>query len=74
MNHINEGPIMMTRTEYRKPVKGPRTTCHSCGKLVDLSSKNALVETPEDGPSKTSRGVAWHQDCFNRFLDQGEEC
>jgi hypothetical protein len=52
--------------ESRHPV------CHACGRAVDFEGDNALVETFADPDSPDMNRIAWHQDCLNDFLDQGE--
>jgi hypothetical protein len=47
--------------------------CSGCGKPVDLSKNNTLIEPfKEQFPSNEGK-MAWHQQCFDRFLDEGEE-
>lgn len=51
----------------------PDLTCSGCGKPVDLNENNTLVEPfKEQSPSNEGK-MAWHQQCFDRFLDEGEE-
>jgi hypothetical protein len=48
--------------------------CPACGKPVDLGQKDVLVEMVEKLPSQHTDAIAWHQDCYDQFLEDGEEC
>ena len=48
--------------------------CPACGKPVDLGQKDVLVEMVEKPPSQHTDAIAWHQDCYDQFLEDGEEC
>jgi len=47
--------------------------CHSCGKTVNLQRDNVLVELTDDPWSYNKSTIVWHQDCYDQFLDEGEE-
>ena len=50
-------------------------SCQVCGKPVDIRQKNTLVElleTPVIRQADTT--IAWHQDCYDQYLEDGEEC
>jgi len=49
-------------------------SCHVCGKPVDLRHKNVLVETVEESITQPTHAIVWHQDCYNQYLEAGEEC
>lgn len=49
-------------------------SCHACGKPVDLRHKNVLVELLEKPATQHTDAIAWHQDCYDQYLDDGEEC
>ncbi len=46
-------------------------TCHGCRKPVDPKHERTMIERIDQVQDKES--IAWHQDCFNRFLEAGEE-
>lgn len=47
--------------------------CHACGIPIDVERDDTLVESLSDRPMHDRRTLFWHQDCFNEFLDRGEE-
>lgn len=52
----------------------PQSKCHGCGKSVYLQFQDAVMEvlaTPQPPHKQT---VVWHHDCYDDFLDRGEEC
>jgi hypothetical protein len=64
----------MSQNRSREFAQTPhRPACHGCGRPVDLENENILVETTERLRSHNKDGIVWHQDCFNTFLDEGEE-
>ena len=65
---------MMNDDIQREPFQTPpRPICHGCRKPVDPKSERALVETIDAVQSNDRKSIAWHQDCFNNFLEAGEE-
>lgn len=72
-HHNPLGSLMMNRNESRELAQNPPPACHGCGRPVNLENKNTLVETTERLWSHNKDGIVWHQDCFNNFLDEGEE-
>jgi len=52
----------------------PSPFCQVCGKPVDLRHKNVLVETVEKSITQPTEAIAWHQDCYDQYLESGEEC
>lgn len=62
----------MDHDEYRELVP-PDFTCRACGKPADLGSTNTLIEPIEHPGTPGGEGIVWHRDCFNAFLDEGEE-
>jgi hypothetical protein len=48
--------------------------CHACGKPVDLRRMNVLLEVVEKSTAQPATTIAWHLDCYERYLDDGEEC
>jgi hypothetical protein len=48
--------------------------CQGCGETVDLQHDGTLVEMPIDRPASEQDVLVWHQDCYDSFLDEGEEC
>lgn len=51
-----------------------RPSCHACGKPVDLRRMNVLLEVVEKSTGQPTKAIAWHLDCYERYLDDGEEC
>ena len=65
---------MINRNGHRDfPPASPHTTCSGCGEPVDIENADTLIEMTEDQWSRDGNRIAWHQDCFNHFLDEGEE-
>jgi hypothetical protein len=52
---------------------GRRVICHGCGNPIDPRSDDALVEPVEGTGSHKEERAVWHQECFEHFLDKGEE-
>lgn len=50
-----------------------KSSCTYCGRLANLSHDDVVVEMPEGAPSPDTITKCWHRECFNSFLDQGEE-
>jgi hypothetical protein len=48
--------------------------CQACGKRVDLRRMNVLLEVIEKSTVRPTEVIAWHLDCYERYLDDGEEC
>jgi hypothetical protein len=48
--------------------------CQGCGETIDLQRDGTLVEMPIVHSSSDQDVLVWHQDCYNSFLDEGEEC
>jgi hypothetical protein len=48
--------------------------CQGCGETIDLQRDGTLVETPSVHLSSDQSVLVWHQDCYDSFLDEGEEC
>jgi hypothetical protein len=48
--------------------------CQGCGGTIDLQRDGTLVETPIVHSSSDQGVLVWHQDCYDSFLDEGEEC
>ena len=48
-------------------------TCYGCGKPIDFEHEDTLVELVEGRWSQDRDMIRWHQDCFNQYLDEGEE-
>lgn len=64
----------MNRNGYRAfPQAPPRLTCSGCGKPIDIENEDTFVETIAGQWSQDGERIVWHQDCFNTFLDEGEE-
>lgn len=55
------------------PQAPPRLTCCGCGKPIDLEHEDTVIEMVEVRWSQDEDMIRWHQDCFNHFLDEGEE-
>lgn len=70
----NMGGYIMNRNGHRAfPQAPPRLTCYGCGKPIDLEHEDTLVEMVESRWSHDGGMIRWHQNCFNHFLDEGEE-
>lgn len=54
--------------------KARHQECQGCGETVDLQRDSALVETPSVSSSSDKHVLVWHQDCYDSFLEEGEEC
>lgn len=50
------------------------TPCRACGKPVDLRRTNVLLEVVEKSMEQPTKTITWHLDCYERYLDDGEEC
>ena len=48
-------------------------TCCGCGKPIGFEQEDTLVELVEGRWSRDRAMIRWHQDCFNQYLDEGEE-
>lgn len=48
--------------------------CHACGRPVDLRHQNVLVEVIKKLTPQQAEAIVWHQDCYDQYLDDGEEC
>jgi hypothetical protein len=48
--------------------------CQGCGETIDLQRDETLVEMPSVHLSSDQGVLVWHQDCYDSFLDEGEEC
>jgi len=55
------------------PQAPPDHTCYGCGKPIELEKEDTLVELDEGWWSQDRDMIRWHQDCFNQYLDEGEE-
>lgn len=55
------------------PQTPPGLTCYGCGKPIDLENEDTLVEMVEGRWSQDGDMIRWHQDCFNHYLEKGEE-
>lgn len=67
--------MAMKNNGSRTPARvSQRQGCHACGKIVNLQHDNVLVELPDDASSPKKEAIVWHKDCYNQFLDDGEEC
>lgn len=55
------------------PQAPPMLTCYGCGKPIDLVHEDTLVEMIGGRWPHAADIVRWHQDCFNQYLDEGEE-
>ncbi|TKS63896.1 MAG: hypothetical protein EWM73_00966 [Nitrospira sp.] len=63
---------MTDHNSYRELVPvSSQSPCHTCGKLVDIESKNACRETTRRLWRHDEAGTVWHQGCFNTFLGEG---
>ena len=51
-----------------------RPPCHGCGQPVDLRRMNVLLEVVKQSTEQPTKAIAWHLDCYERYLDDGEEC
>jgi hypothetical protein len=60
-----------SKTSLHKP---RNQECQGCGETVDLQHDGALVETPPVPSSSDNDVLVWHQDCYDSFLEEGEEC
>lgn len=49
-------------------------SCHVCRKPVDLRHENVLVELVEKSIMQPTDSIVWHQDCYDQYLEDGEEC
>lgn len=47
--------------------------CHACGQLVDLLHHNVLVEVVKGRRPHQADTIVWHKDCYDQYLDDGEE-
>jgi len=66
--------IRMNKDVHKESFQAsPRPICHGCKGPVDPKSERALVETIDPVHSRDRKSIAWHQDCFNNFLEAGEE-
>jgi len=52
----------------------PYPECRGCGGTVDLRHDNLLVEKLIADSADESGVNIWHKDCYDLFLDEGEEC
>lgn len=50
-----------------------RSSCPACGQPIDLNRTNVLMEVVEKSTEHPSKTIAWHLDCYERYLDDGEE-
>jgi len=51
----------------------PHLTCYGCGKPIDLEHEDTLVEVVDGRWSPDRNMIRWHQNCFDQYLDEGEE-
>jgi hypothetical protein len=51
----------------------PQPTCCGCGKSIDLKHEDTLVELVDRRWSQDRGMIRWHQNCFDHYLDEGEE-
>lgn len=51
----------------------PGLTCYGCGKPIDPEQEDTLIEMVGGRWSQDGDLIRWHQDCFNHYLDKGEE-
>ncbi|NGZ99150.1 MAG: hypothetical protein CV089_24075 [Nitrospira sp. WS110] len=54
--------------------KSRQQECEGCGETVDLRHDSALVETPSVAAPSDKDVLVWHQQCYDSFLEEGEEC
>ena len=47
--------------------------CTSCGKPVQVPGSGAMIEPVDDVKARSTSERAWHRECFNNYLDEGEE-
>ena len=48
--------------------------CQGCGETIHFQRDSTSVETSIVHSASEQGVLAWHQDCYNSFLDEGEEC
>lgn len=64
----------MMHNGYKEFVQSPPlTSCRGCGEPVDLTKEDTSTGAVTPQCSQEEDGTLWHQDCFNSYLDQGEE-
>lgn len=51
-----------------------RAACRACGKTVNPTRGDVLVESIDDPQGRNKGTILWHQACYDRFLEDGEEC
>ena len=51
----------------------PQPACHSCREPVSLQDDNLLIEVVQNPLSENNQVIVWHQDCYDQFLEDGEE-
>jgi hypothetical protein len=47
--------------------------CQGCGETVDLQHHSTSVEMPTVPYSSDKEVLVWHHDCYESFLEEGEE-
>ena len=47
--------------------------CRSCGKPVQLQGRSAFIEPNEEPRRSGSSQHVWHRECFDAYLEEGEE-
>lgn len=54
----------------------PDAPCPWCGVPANSDSEQAVVEVQgaEGRAPQDMTCLVWHQDCYDEFLDRGEEC
>ena len=63
---------MSPNTRKGAPARKSHPTCHGCGNTIDLEIQNVLMEVVATPQPTHKQTIAWHQDCYENFLDQGE--
>ena len=60
----NQQSVMQARTH---------SPCRSCGKPVPLQDQSAFIEPNEESKRAESGQHVWHRECFDAYLEEGEE-
>lgn len=61
---------LFRKTKPERPWKLP---CALCGQSITSTQTQTEIETREPSRREHAMVRVWHKDCFNQFLENGEE-
>lgn len=61
---------LFRKTRLERPWNLP---CALCGQSIASHQTNTEIETRDTARREHAMVRVWHKDCFNRFLEDGEE-